>query len=317
MESLSPQVISAAKLPILNPNEFDLCKMRIEQYFLMTNYSLWEVILNGDSPIPTRVIDGVVQPVAPTTAEQRLARKNELKAHLEDQSLDDLFNSLKIYKAEVKSSSTTSTTTQNIAFVSSQSTDSTNELLDNDDLKQIDADDLEELDLKWQMTMLTMRARRFLQRTRRNLRAIGTTSIGFDIVMVLEAIIGAFRQKKNQPTMPSWHSLPQVLLVLIIRDNALVELRKKFKKAEQERDELKLKLDKFQTSFKNVTQLIASQTNDKTGLGYDNQVFNSFMFDCDEMFSSKSDVSMPASLVYDRYKSGERYHAVPPPYTGT
>nr|GFA23457.1 hypothetical protein [Tanacetum cinerariifolium] len=46
----------------------------------MTDYSLWEVILNGDSPIPTRVIDGVVQLVAPTTAKQRLARKNELKA---------------------------------------------------------------------------------------------------------------------------------------------------------------------------------------------------------------------------------------------
>nr|GEX42209.1 hypothetical protein [Tanacetum cinerariifolium] len=158
--------------------------MRIEQYFLMTDYSLWEVILNGDSLIPKRVIDGVIQPVAPTTTEQRLARKNELKARgtllmalpdkhqlnfnihkdaktlmeaiekrfgrnketkkptyrmensypywrnttdLEDQSLDDLFNSLKIYKAEVKNSSTTSPTTQNIAFVSSQNTDSTNE----------------------------------------------------------------------------------------------------------------------------------------------------------------------------------------------
>nr|GEX73816.1 MAK10-like protein [Tanacetum cinerariifolium] len=41
---------------------------------------LVEVILNGDSPAPTRVIDGVLQPVAPTTVEQRLARKNELKA---------------------------------------------------------------------------------------------------------------------------------------------------------------------------------------------------------------------------------------------
>nr|GEY12056.1 ribonuclease H-like domain-containing protein [Tanacetum cinerariifolium] len=58
MESLSPQVVSAAKLPILNPNKFDLRKMRIEQYFLMTDYSLWEVILNGDSPAPTRVIEG-------------------------------------------------------------------------------------------------------------------------------------------------------------------------------------------------------------------------------------------------------------------
>nr|GEV66210.1 ribonuclease H-like domain-containing protein [Tanacetum cinerariifolium] len=46
---------------------------------------------------------------------------------LEDQSLDDLFNSLRIYEAEVKSSSYTSLTTQNIAFVSSQNNDSTNE----------------------------------------------------------------------------------------------------------------------------------------------------------------------------------------------
>nr|GEW09756.1 integrase, catalytic region, zinc finger, CCHC-type, peptidase aspartic, catalytic [Tanacetum cinerariifolium] len=46
----------------------------------MTDYSLWEVILNGDSPVPIRVVDGVLHPVAPTTAEQRFARKNELKA---------------------------------------------------------------------------------------------------------------------------------------------------------------------------------------------------------------------------------------------
>nr|GEU68842.1 ribonuclease H-like domain-containing protein [Tanacetum cinerariifolium] len=237
----------------------------------MTDYSLWEVILNGDSPVPTRVIEGVVQPVAPTTTEQRLARKNELKARgtllialpdkhqlkfnihkdaknlmeaigkrfsrnkktkkrnkidLVEQSLDDLFNSLKIYEVEVKSSSSASTSTQNIAFVSSQNTDSTNELvsdvvsvyaasakipvsslpnvdtlsnaiiysffasqsnspqLENDDLKQIDADDLEEMDLKCQMVMLTA------------------------------ARTGAFRQKKNQPTMPSWHSPLRVLPVL-------------------------------------------------------------------------------------------------------
>nr|GEY39154.1 hypothetical protein [Tanacetum cinerariifolium]GEY75807.1 hypothetical protein [Tanacetum cinerariifolium]GEY77047.1 hypothetical protein [Tanacetum cinerariifolium] len=68
------------------------------------------------------------------------------KTDLEEQSLADLFNSLKIYKA-----------------------------------KQIDADDLEGMDLKWQMAMLTVRARRFLQRTGRNLGANGLTSMGFDI----------------------------------------------------------------------------------------------------------------------------------------
>nr|GFA74545.1 ribonuclease H-like domain-containing protein [Tanacetum cinerariifolium] len=76
----NPQVVSATKLPILNPNEFDLWKMRIEQYFLMSDYSLWEVILNGDSLVPTRLVEGVAQPVAPTTVEHKLARKNELKA---------------------------------------------------------------------------------------------------------------------------------------------------------------------------------------------------------------------------------------------
>nr|GEW67163.1 ribonuclease H-like domain-containing protein [Tanacetum cinerariifolium] len=80
MDSLSTPVVPTAKLPILNPNEFDLWKMRIEQYFLMTDYSLWKVILNGDSPVPTIVVDGVVQPVAHRSTEQKLARRNELKA---------------------------------------------------------------------------------------------------------------------------------------------------------------------------------------------------------------------------------------------
>nr|GEX57654.1 hypothetical protein [Tanacetum cinerariifolium] len=49
------------------------------------------------------------------------------KADLEDKSLDDLFNNLKIYKAEVNSLSSTSHTIQIIAFVSSHKTDNTNE----------------------------------------------------------------------------------------------------------------------------------------------------------------------------------------------
>nr|GFB65394.1 hypothetical protein [Tanacetum cinerariifolium] len=50
----------------------------------------------------------------------------------------------------------------------------------NDDLKQIHPDDLEEMDLKWQMAMLTMRARRFLKNTRRKLNLDGNDSVSFD-----------------------------------------------------------------------------------------------------------------------------------------
>nr|GFD04007.1 hypothetical protein [Tanacetum cinerariifolium] len=56
--------------------------------------------------------------------------------------------------------------------------------LDNEDLKPIDADDLEKMDLKWQMTMFTMRDRRFLQRTERNLEANRPTYLGFDMSKV-------------------------------------------------------------------------------------------------------------------------------------
>ncbi|GJX95371.1 hypothetical protein Tco_0351169, partial [Tanacetum coccineum] len=80
LKSVSTQVVAAAKLLVFNPNEFELWKMRIEQYFLMTDYALWEVILNGDSPLPTRTVDGVKIVVPPNTVEQKLARKNELKA---------------------------------------------------------------------------------------------------------------------------------------------------------------------------------------------------------------------------------------------
>nr|GFD51936.1 hypothetical protein [Tanacetum cinerariifolium] len=67
------------------------------------------------------------------------------------------------------------------SFFASQSTSSQ---FDNEDLKQIDVDDLEEMDLRWQMAMLTMRAKRFLQKTDINLGANGPTSMGFDMSKV-------------------------------------------------------------------------------------------------------------------------------------
>ncbi|GJV32004.1 hypothetical protein Tco_1392404 [Tanacetum coccineum] len=45
--------------------------------------------------------------------------------------------------------------------------------LDNEDLEQIDNDDLEEMDIKWQVAMLTMRVKRFLKKTGKNLNFNG------------------------------------------------------------------------------------------------------------------------------------------------
>nr|GEW82591.1 ribonuclease H-like domain-containing protein [Tanacetum cinerariifolium] len=384
----------------------------------MTDYSLWEVILNGDSPAHTRVVEGVLQSVAPTTAEQKLARRNELKARgtllialpdehqlkfnfhkdaktlmeaiekslpsewkthtliwrnkvdWEEQSLDDLFNSLKIYEAKVKHSSSTGATTQNLAFVSSSNSDSTAESVSAASsisavCAKMHVSSLPNVDsLSNAMAILTMRARRFLQKTRKNLRANGHTSMGFDMSKAKCYNCyrkGHFARKCRSPKdlRRNGAAEPQRRTVLVetstsnalvsqclesvearllvykqneyvfeenikllnikvqLRDTALVTLRQKLEKAEQEMDDLKLKLEKFQTSSKNLTELLASQTNEKTGLGYNSQVFTRAMFDCDDYLSSESDESWPLSSLYDRFQPYDGYHVVPPPYTGT
>nr|GFA03655.1 hypothetical protein [Tanacetum cinerariifolium] len=103
-----------------------------------------------------------------------------------------------------------------------------------------------------------------------------------------------------------------------LRDTTLVTLRQKLEKAEQERDDLKLKLEKFQTSSKNLTELLASPTNKKAGLGYNSHVFTRAMFDCDDYLSSENDCeSWPASSLYNRFQPSGGYLDVPPPHKGT
>nr|GEY58110.1 putative ribonuclease H-like domain-containing protein [Tanacetum cinerariifolium] len=198
------------------------------------------------------------------------------KTDLEEQSLDDLFNSLKIYEAEVKSSSSASTSTQNIVFVSFSNTDITNEPVSD--------------------------AASVSDRTGRNLGANGPTSIGFDMSKVecynchrkgyfamecrspkdTRRNSAAEPQRRNVPveTFTSNALVSQcdesvearllvyqqnetvfeediklLKLEVQLRDNALVVLRQNLEKAEQERDDMKLKLEKFQTSSKNLRKM--------------------------------------------------------------
>ncbi|GJR23529.1 hypothetical protein Tco_0972056 [Tanacetum coccineum] len=79
MEAGTNTTTLTAKLPILNPRDYDLWLMRIEQYFLMTDYSLWEIIKNGNKVIK-RTVRETEQEYEPTTAEEKQDRRNEMKA---------------------------------------------------------------------------------------------------------------------------------------------------------------------------------------------------------------------------------------------
>nr|GEX24893.1 ribonuclease H-like domain-containing protein [Tanacetum cinerariifolium] len=294
----------------------------------MTDYLLWEVILNGDSSAPTRVIEGVVQPVSLTTAKQRLARKNELNARgtllmaLPDkhqlkfnihkdaktlmEAIEKRFGGNKETKKKLISQleilrKSLSQEDINLKFLRSLPTEwRTHTLIwrNKTDLEKQSLDDL--------FNSLKIYE---AERTGRNLIENEPTFMGFDMSKV-ECYNchrkGHFARECRSPKDT--------------RRNIAAEPQRRYfyiKCIEQERDDLKLKLEKFQTSSKNLSQLLASQTNDKTGLGYNTQVFTSSMFDCDEMFTSETDESLPASPTYDRYHSGNGYHVVPPPYTRT
>nr|GEU84535.1 copia protein [Tanacetum cinerariifolium] len=165
-----------------------------------------------------------VETVIALTTDEKAQRRN--KPEIDTLSLVDLYNNLKIYEPKVKRTSSLNTNTQNVAFVSSNSTSNTNRAvnivhfattsntqatvvnsttidnlsddviydffasqpnsphLDNEDLQQIHPYDLEEIDLRWQMAMLSMRARRFLKNTGRKFSMNGTETIRFDKLKV-------------------------------------------------------------------------------------------------------------------------------------
>ncbi|GKA85237.1 ribonuclease H-like domain-containing protein [Tanacetum coccineum] len=77
----SPQMVSTVKLHVLKKGEYTLWSMRMEQYLTNTDYSLWQVILNGDGPIQvTTDENGVETEVPPKTAQTLLQRQRERKA---------------------------------------------------------------------------------------------------------------------------------------------------------------------------------------------------------------------------------------------
>nr|GEZ08134.1 hypothetical protein [Tanacetum cinerariifolium] len=379
-------------------------------YFLMTYYALWEVILNGDSPPQTRYVEGVETLYPPITVEEKLARKNDLKARstfltalpnehqlkfnsyknfkslmeaiekrfegnkeskkvhktllkqqyenfngtsserleqiydrlqkltsrleihgetisqedlnlkllrslpsewkthtliwrnkpdLETLSMDDLYNNLKIYEAEVMGSSSTTQNTQNVAFVSSNNTNSTNKAvniahgsnspqLDNEDLKQIDLDDLEKMDLKWQMAMLTMRARRSLQKTGRNLGVKRTETIGFDKTKCDGLRYDWSDQAEDGPTnfaLMAYTSSSSSSLDTEVSTCSKACL-KSYETLKEHYDNLKKDFNKSQFNL--------------VRLGYDSQGVDSQVLE---------------NQVNDKNNTGEGYHAVLPPYT--
>ncbi|GKC49898.1 ribonuclease H-like domain-containing protein, partial [Tanacetum coccineum] len=333
------------------------------------------------------------------------------KVEIETISLDDFPNSNSnsstneavntAYKVSAAHTQSNPTTRYNLsdavicAFLASQPNSPQNS---REDLEQSDPDDLEKMDLQWEMAMLTIRARRLIKRTGKPLDVNGQR-VGFDRskvecynchkyghfarecraprnqdnigkenskrtvtvesptknALVAQDGIGgydwSYQAEEEHPTtfalmahtssgsssssdsevdscskscvtayatlkeqydnLNSEYNKSQFNLVYYkavrLTDNALVENTKKLEKAEKDRDELKLTLEKFQNSSKSLNNLLESQVCDKfkIGLGYNaaSPTVESF-------------VNSSEMLENQEYNKSKGYLAVPPPFTG-
>ncbi|GJW85533.1 putative ribonuclease H-like domain-containing protein, partial [Tanacetum coccineum] len=113
-----------------------------------------------------------------------------------------------------------------------------------------------------------------------------------------------------------------VVLEFKVKDksNAVTRLKNQLDETLREKDDLKAKLEQFETSSKNLNKLINSQlsSKDKTGLGYGDQLnendsCGSELFN--SVFDSRSS-NGDDNQTNDRFKKDNGYHAVPPPLTG-
>ncbi|GJS31569.1 ribonuclease H-like domain-containing protein [Tanacetum coccineum] len=155
------------------------------------------IIENGNAPIVRKLVDGKETAIPHISVEEKFNSYKDAKTpmqaiknrfggtpEIETLSLDDLFNNLKAYELEVKGTSSLTTNSYNVAFLSSSSTNSyTTKYFHNlimKDLQQIHPNALEEIDLRWNIAMLTMRERRFLNNTGRKLDMANKERIGFN-----------------------------------------------------------------------------------------------------------------------------------------
>nr|GEY99501.1 hypothetical protein [Tanacetum cinerariifolium] len=195
------------------------------------------------------------------------------KTDLEDKSLDDLFNSLKIYESEVKHSSSQGTESHNLAFVSSTPADSINDL----------SYQAEEAPNNFALMAITsfssnssfdnevsscskacFKAYSQLQ-TQSDTITKNFCKSQFDVMSYqvgLESIEATLLvYKENESVLEE--NIKLLNIEVQVRDTDLTILRQKIDTTKKERDDQNMKLEKFQASSIRLTDLLASQTSEK------------------------------------------------------
>ncbi|GKA29101.1 ribonuclease H-like domain-containing protein [Tanacetum coccineum] len=280
------QTVSALKLPVLKTGEYDLWSMRMEQYLTFTDHALWEVIVNGDSVSPI---------VSASVGAEAIPDDHLLKFHAykDAKSLWEAIKNRFGGNKESKKMQKTILKQNYENFVASNNSSSTNETVN---------------------TTHSVYAASFKDQA-------STASYANDVMFSF------FANHSNSPQL-DYEDLEQIdaddLEEMDLKwQVAMLTMRGTKESGNRNRDALRrnapvdtsttllvaLRWDRW-CRIGAFSQLSAKK---KTGLGYDSQMNESEVVH--SVFNSReSDVD--DSLVNDRFKTGEGFHAIPPPYTG-
>nr|GEU78478.1 putative ribonuclease H-like domain-containing protein [Tanacetum cinerariifolium] len=239
--------------------------------------------------------------------------------------------------------------------------------LDHEDLEQVDEFDLEEMDLKWHVAMISTRLKKFYKKIGRKLHFDAKKPVGFDkrkVECFSYHNTGHFAREckskgnqdsrrrdagnigykvKNNGKRSAKHNehksmvtidgegvdwtghaednTEEYALIAFNSSNSRSDTEKLLAEAEREKEELKTKLENFQSSSKGLSKLLNSQMSvkDKFGLGYGSQIHDGVLSYENEVFASVFDSrssDVEDCPVNDRFAKVKGMHAVLPPMTG-
>ncbi|GJV35786.1 hypothetical protein Tco_1408263 [Tanacetum coccineum] len=366
----SPQMVSTVKLPILKKGEYTLWSMRMEQYLTNTDYSLWQVILNGDGPIQVTTNEKGIETesgfggnveskkMQKTVLKQQFEKKivsdtkgldkaydrfqkliSLLEVHgaavtnedanqkflralpsswnnvalimrnkngIDNLDIDDLYNNLKVFEADIKGSSGSSSNSHNVAFLSAEDTSSSNEVNTANNVSttsghnsqgqassSLYTDDLMFsffVLIKLRLNALTVIEGAILQGNVKHqeiketgiemqgIRA-GTTPKGLYIAQDEPTEFALMAYTSNSPGSDTELVVHQknkavyeekiTVLEFEVKDksNAITRLKNQLDETLREKYDLKAKLEQFETSSKKLNKLINSQISSKDKTG--------------------------------------------------
>ncbi|GJX95827.1 putative ribonuclease H-like domain-containing protein [Tanacetum coccineum] len=264
-------------------------------------------------------------------------------------SFDDLYNNLRVFKSDIKGSTASSSCTQNVAFVSSESTNrsssysdelkysffanqSSSPQLDHEDLEQVDEFNLEEIDLKWQVAMISMILKKFYKKTGRRLQFDAKEPVGFDKTKeepkALVTLNGdgvdwtghAEDEQENFALMAHSNSCSNTEVTSCSKEceESYAKLKKLYDEQREQLGVASIEIQAYTQALKKIEAQLMS-TRDKSGLGYRNQIHEGVLSYEKEVLESVFDSrnsDVEDSPVNDRFANVEGMHAVPPPMTG-